>query len=245
MNIRNPSLHSRLIVAHLAASTFASPALAGNLPDSWTIIAPTPNPTGGEHRFVFRQPAPVQCMSLDCINLTNIVKPPAGPAPTAVEIASAEVALDQAWKIANAYNGPTDDNLTVVGQGAWHMSTLQDSYILSFRTRNVLDTTDDQGHVLTRTSNWGITVARAGYSVAVCTAIDAKGMPGMTCSGGTLTVVANINSVKVFAQNGVFRDPTYQPPFVATNTQTVPVYNVYRSLVPGAAGFGSEIISGF
>jgi hypothetical protein len=98
--------------------------------------------------------------------------------------------------------------------------------------------------VLTRTTRWGTTVARAGYSAAVCTAMNAKGLPGLTCTNGTLTVVANVLSVKVYGQGGAFRDPTYQQPFSATNTQTIPVYTAYRPLVPAAAGFGSEIISG-
>lgn len=162
-------------------------------------------------KYIFVQPSKgATCSGTECQALqASIQVAPAGGSttpggagnqdqgPTAEDVAQASQHIEQMWQ--NLYSiaefsqwpaGAMDYNGELNGNHRF--------YTVNVARTDINPVLDQQGQLSEFDRETVATGTRSGISSAVCQAITAKGVPGMTCSGGTFTGVLNYQTHYTF-----------------------------------------------
>jgi hypothetical protein len=210
-----------------AGSPAAGPA--GPLPAAWTAGIPAQN----GKRFVLRQPADVACEAAGCGIQAKVAAGATGQVDPST-VATAELLIDQAWKVA-----------TLSGQSGAPELVLP-LYSQSFSGPSTSEESDATGVVAVVSTMSNTATLLDTVPASVCAAINAKGVTGIGCSGGVLS--AHFTAVKrqVYAQNGTYRSPYDGCPFAEANQWSVPLYEDLRAALPavvaGGRGFADFLV---
>lgn len=118
--------------------------------------------------------------------------------------------IDLAWEFAYEALPSQTGTLTVINGDYWALRGLMS---LTTSAPNVSLTRDAQNRVVTRETTVSASASRSGVPAAVCSAIASRALPGISCTGGTVTATLSARVVEQFVSDGVLRDFETMPHF--------------------------------